>query len=69
MNPEKPRHRVVWVHIPTEINELLLLKPNMCENTTKFIIQYNWAFISRCNKNKFCTRARYAKFWVTVQEE
>jgi len=27
-----------------------------------FTIKYNWAFISRFNKNKSCTRARYAAF-------
>jgi len=32
-------------------------------------IQYNWAFISCFNKNKFCTRACYATFLVVVQGE
>ena len=32
-------------------------------------IQYNWAFILRFNKNKSCTRARYATFLVILQGE
>jgi len=32
-------------------------------------IQYNWTFISRFNKNKSCTTARYATFLVIVQGE